>query len=69
MNNIEKIEKLREAVIKKHFKHYYGFPGYVVGINCTYLGTYDEREAQERAIDNKVIYYIKLDITADDLIK
>jgi len=71
MKKIEEIEQLREAVIKKHFRHYYFDPtnpgALLPGHNCLYRGSYAEIQGQERAIDDKVLYYIKLGITAKDI--
>jgi hypothetical protein len=61
-NKIEEIEKLRDAVIKKHFQNY----GMMSSL-WAYQNNYDLLCKVDAEIDRKVIYYVKLGITANEL--
>lgn len=64
MNKIKDIEKLRQAVIKRHYKNYY---------ECMsiwqYRGDNTNLFALAAEVDRKVLYYVQLGITAEELDK
>lgn len=64
MTRIEEVERLREAVIKKHF------PSFAVNSALDlYHGLYEKVQRQEHWIDEKVLFYVKLGLSAEDVEK
>ena len=64
-NSIDEIESLRKVVITKHFPNYY----WIMTVEVDYHGDREQGYRLQHAIDEKVIYYMKLNISADDLVK
>lgn len=65
MTNIKEIEELKEAVIKKHFAHYYDLEGFVRSGASEY--TENLLRNMEHDIDKKILFYVQLGISAKDL--